>query len=118
MKQREIRFRCWANKKMWAYAVPRLSPAHNGGMIEVSDRPDGAFNQFVNGVLMQFTGLYDKHGKEVFEGDVVKQDKYIGYVEYDIHTASFKGVYEYKQHKIEIIGNVFEHPELLEQNHD
>lgn len=56
---RAIKFRAWDGKKMWQYAVPLLSKAHNGGTINVSDNEEGSFNQFINGELMQFTGLYD-----------------------------------------------------------
>ena len=83
--------------------------------------------------LMQYTGLKDKNGKEIYEGDIVSL-KYLydkrttdkGQVVWREDKASFglkslKGltneVYElYKvtaEHNLEIIGNIYENPELL-----
>lgn len=77
-------------------------------------------------VLMQSTGLKDKNGKEIFEGDVVKMAKDVysepTYYEVVRHRG---GAYrlESKQHgcelwlrhtDCEIVGNVYENPELLE----
>lgn len=73
--------------------------------------------------LMQFTGLYDKHRKEVFEGDIVK-DNYgeIGSVEWDseklqffISTYDGGCFFDQETRVYEIIGNIHENPELLEQ---
>ena len=76
--------------------------------------------------LMQSTGLTDKNGKEIFEGDVVKVAKNIysepTYYEVVRHRG---GAYrlESKQHgcelwlrhtDCEIAGNIYENPELLE----
>lgn len=76
--------------------------------------------------LMQSTGLTDKNGKEIFEGDVVKVAKNIysepTYYEVIRHRG---GAYrlESKQHgcelwlrhtDCEIAGNIYENPELLE----
>lgn len=138
MRQREIKFRAWDKKQKRFLSQDEINGIggfyYNYGL----DPDESCFE------LMQFTGLYDNtkfeeltaeeqnewlknhaqkdwKGKPVYEGDVVKQDNYIGYVEYDINTASFKGVSEdgyfflFKD-KIEIIGNVFEHQHLLEQS--
>lgn len=76
--------------------------------------------------LMQSTGLKDKNGKEIFEGDIVKMSKDVysepTYYEVARHRG---GAYrlESKQHgcelwlrhtDCEIVGNVYENKELLE----
>ena len=76
--------------------------------------------------LMQSTGLLDKNGKEIFEGDIIKMSKDVS-----VDTTYYEvvrrrgGAYslESKQHgcdlwirhtDCEIIGNIYENPELLE----
>jgi uncharacterized phage protein (TIGR01671 family) len=72
--------------------------------------------------LMQFTGLMDKNGKEIYEGDVVRVNagepslEFISQVIFE--QASFRIAAVYDQgfpHKedIEVIGNIYEHPELV-----
>lgn len=76
--------------------------------------------------LMQSTGLFDKNGKEVFEGDIVKmaKDVYSDPTYYEI-VRHRGGAYrlESNQHgcelwlrhtNCEVIGNIYENPELLE----
>lgn len=77
-------------------------------------------------VLMQSTGLKDKNGKEIFEGDIVKmaKDVYSKLTYYEV-VRHRGGAYrlESKQHgcelwlrhtDCEIVGNIYENPELLE----
>ena len=76
---------------------------------------------------MQSTGLFDKHSKEIFEGDIVKMAKDVysepAYYEVIRHRG---GAYrlESNQHgcelwlrhtNCEVIGNIYENPELLEE---
>lgn len=78
-------------------------------------------------VLMQYTGLKDKNGNLIYEGDIV-QNMIIGPVEYFLGEFSIGGVTPLKDFLIntsdenqplnfnldlEIIGNIFETPELL-----
>jgi hypothetical protein len=120
---REIKFRAWdksCNKMR----------GENGIKDCFSLRSDGVYND--DYILMQFTGLIDKNGKEVYEGDIVIHDSEKIVVSYGIQSVdAFEGAgfnlwsfYGEKlggfrlQSEIEIIGNVFENPELLKTNKD
>jgi hypothetical protein len=66
----------------------------------------------------EFTGLHDKHGKEIFEGDVVRFWGGKGHIIYFETYAQFKIQYGENDlfdidHTTEIIGNIYENPELI-----
>lgn len=76
--------------------------------------------------LSRFTGLLDKNGKEIYEGDIVRHPEYYFYdhlmpggievIEWDgngFNELLWFGYGNYPDH-VEVIGNVFQNPELLE----
>lgn len=82
--------------------------------------------------LMQSAGLFDKNGKEIFDGDIVRMrnprdrrqigmfqvvrvanSPMLGLLDKKLTTEIFN-LYEHMRNYYEIIGNVYENPELLE----
>lgn len=127
---REIKFRAWdkENKKMMK--VSSLSLENK----EIAVRENGTYHFFrmKNLELMQYTGLKDKNGKEIYEGDIVliKLDEtstwhktVVGFKKGAfIADLIDKEDYVYIFHHgftgddFEIIGNVYENKNLLEEN--
>ena len=120
--KREIKFRAWSKEVGMRYKMP---VQEDTDCLNLSNElgKDGW-------IIMQFTGLLDKKGKEVYEGDVIDWDGSKIMVEYGIQSVdafegvgfnlwSFYGKYEdigkavRLQSEIEIIGNIYENPELL-----
>lgn len=75
-----------------------------------------------NVIWLQFTGLKDKNGKEIFEGDIVRCDNMTIAIEYSANA--FEGIYlnpKYMHSPLqnknylqwEVIGNIYQNPELL-----
>lgn len=76
--------------------------------------------------VMQYTGLHDKNGVEICEGDIISDHVGIGVVKYSKEKAAFRVSYgdgrakwfiDYtllgEKESIEVIGNIHENPELL-----
>ncbi|NBV06684.1 MAG: hypothetical protein EBS06_05550 [Proteobacteria bacterium] len=141
-EQREIKFRAWdcLDKKM-QYDITKTKEYSNvdGGYDIVGF--DNYLNDSVGSVVMQYTGLKDKNGKEIYEGDLISEeiidengnsewtkDNYtlIGWRNYGFGYISnpfskeefFERFYseevENGKMSCEVIGNIYENPELLE----
>ena len=70
----------------------------------------------------QYTGMTDKNGTKIFEGDIIdfsgrSDGEGYGVVQYDVDETEFGIVYDsiYYSRGIEVIGNIFDNPELSEE---
>ncbi len=106
---REIKFRVWdkIERKMQSWE----SLCRQAFLISVLENDDIYF------VPMQFTGLVDKNGKEIYEGDILKTSTGNHQVIWDEDGLwgfdSRHPLYFADIQQREVIGNLYDHPELL-----
>ena len=119
-----VRYRAWDNWRKKMSVVDRIYIDTKG--VRLYDDFGEYWRDFRDVELMQSTGLKDKNGKEIFEGDVVKmaKDVYSEPTYYQV-VRHYGGAYrlESKQHgcelwlrhtDCEVVGSVYETKELLE----
>ena len=120
------RYRAWDGGSLWRMYSPEEVWVCDGGIWVIDeDSWDGELilNNDLN--LMQSTGLTDKNGKEIFEGDIIDStDGFMtGVVEFREALGMFvSNLVEYNNFERlcnvassrKIIGNIWEHPELAE----
>lgn len=128
--KREIKFRAWNKKDKVMVDVAAMNFGPSGLWSLIEDADDAELQLEDNYELMQYTGLKDKNGREIYEGDIVRTgednigdpDPTIGQV--IMREGSWLIENEKKQEEIglfseitsrEVIGNIFEDNQLLER---
>ncbi|WP_314394817.1 YopX family protein [Leptotrichia shahii] len=122
---REIKFRAWLKEERKMVNVETLFIGINRLCFGNSKTEDLFFRDFEEVELMQYTGLKDKNGKEIYEGDIYhvgdKNIRYLvvwfdsGFEGKQLRSTSYAGLKSWAK-DIEILGNIYENPELLEEN--
>lgn len=115
---REIKFRAWdkINKDMFNVESINFQESR-------VYKDTVSYREFNNVDIMQYTGLKDKNGKEIYEGDIVT-----------LHNGKYKVIFNSKESRfvlrddefemnipftnnnnkrMEIVGNIYENPELM-----
>lgn len=122
---RPIKFMAWNKPTQKIFIVTSLIYDCDQGLTYVMEG-DGYLHPIWDVELMQSTGLHDKNGKEIYEGDVLKVFSCAGapsltcLIFWDLKLGAWMGgkslsLYLGRIHDIgEIIGNIYENPELLE----
>ncbi|MGH2116646.1 YopX family protein [Aerococcus sp. L_32] len=133
----DIKFRAWEKNLKEMISVDSIN--FEAGLINM----ELAWRTFEEIELMQYTGLKDKKDVEIYEGDVVKfyarshyhpevyaweyETKGVGIIRYEMGSYVLGGREEtyileslfgvlmnYEDVKMEVIGNIYENPELVE----
>jgi uncharacterized phage protein (TIGR01671 family) len=112
---REIKFKGWHNNRKFMFLVDTLKFTYNG---DLYDKDSCTY--------LQYTGLKDKNGKEIYEGDIIQwfyipMGVLISTVTFEAGDATIRlsgngmhRLFSYEgTEQVQVIGNIYENPELL-----
>ena len=131
---REIKFRVWdtENKEMLRVQELDFEDTFYGGRLSIRTEQYNDYFDIEDMILMQYTGLHDKNGKEIWEGDIVNcqtkygkakaiikfiDGKFVAYWDSKItHPKNGHHIACYDINKrFEVIGNIYDNKELLNE---
>jgi uncharacterized phage protein (TIGR01671 family) len=139
---REIKFRAWLRKYEKMVDVKRINFDVKNVECYLVSKNECNLSEFVfNEVeLMQYTGIKDKNGKQIYEGDIVSEEHpESNHEPFDQIPDSIRGVVKFERGKfivpakvnygvekrnlhavkgVAVVGNIYENPELLDKLND
>jgi len=120
---REIKFRAWhkINKEFYNWGIGSID--NNGGL--------GTFpSDLIYLEHQQYTGLLDKNGVEIYEGDIIQGQNSSHIIYYDVNECRFIGIFNIENNLLrdgchisknwievfdkKVIGNIYENTELMQ----
>lgn len=140
--KREIKFRAYSSHNHKIYSVSDIEWDIDGRIwVTADDGKNGIELIDEEAHLMQYTGLHDKNGREIYENDILKVtsedgESYVatvkwfgdeGYPAFDLEgipaawcyeSNALATIFESGVETCEVIGNIFENPELREAQHE
>lgn len=138
--QRSIKFRAWWRGEMYDAVLFDFRKGSKGLGIGYIDNPSWGVRwpDSEELILMQFIGLKDKDGEEIYEGDIVRHplcvaephdenepcETFMGRIQFEVDRGQYFAVNLKRNgyviemseaYKFEVIGNINENPELIKE---
>ena len=132
-----FRFRAWDKEEKRMIHIGELTETEHSLTNAISDRLEAIWemkggDKFIESfILMQCTGLKDSEGKLIWEGDIVQGKTIQGVWASEVFWDCKGGVFYFRDNfwetrstfadslsyeKVKVIGNIYEHPELLKES--
>ena len=118
---REIKFRSW-DKILKIMSYNPVNAINFKGQFLLNDGKFHDINK-TDYILMQYTGVVDKNGKEIYEGDIVKYDGELTtvifcYGSFFLEKFNFRSSDWVNADYMIVKGNIYENPELIGDKND